>query len=126
MARRQRKRGHTTDWAQPNTATACQRLETVRAELNLIREQLGRLGSSEGEMSGDLLLLGKQVERLETELTQDVRDIDQALSGNGQVGMKVRLDRLEQAEKRRVRNSYLLWGAIVAAVVNAVVAWLAR
>lgn len=54
-----------------------------------------------------------RVEVLVSSTDEKLDQVLHALHGNGEPGMKVRVDRLEQAEKRRAK---VIWAAITSAV----------
>jgi hypothetical protein len=56
-------------------------------------------------------------------LADVVKKIDETINGNGNPGMKVRLDRLEQIEDGRRWNLRTIWGALVAILVGWAFKW---
>jgi hypothetical protein len=50
--------------------------------------------------------------------------LDEAIRGNGEPGIKLRLDRLEQDAKRQSKLIWLIIGAVVTSVTSGLVAWL--
>jgi len=61
------------------------------------------------------------LERLEEHAQQDRVDftrINESLHGNGKPGMNLRLDRLEQTEKRRGKQIWVIFTALVGGVVS--------
>ncbi len=51
--------------------------------------------------------------------------LDEAIRGNGEVGIKVRLDRLEQNGKQHSKLIWLIVGSLVTASGSALIAWIA-
>lgn len=49
--------------------------------------------------------------------------LDEAIRGNGEPGINVRLDRLEQDAKRQSRLIWMLLSAVATAVASGVIAW---
>jgi hypothetical protein len=52
--------------------------------------------------------------------------LDQAIRGNGKLGITVRLDRLEQDAKRKGKLIWLLVGAGITAATSGIVSWITR
>lgn len=53
-------------------------------------------------------------------IAEDCAEIKQCLKGNGQPGLVVRTDRLEQKEKTRSKFMWLLMSGVVMLLLNAV------
>lgn len=53
-------------------------------------------------------------------IAEDCAEIKQCLKGNGQPGLVVRTDRLEQKEKTRSRLMWLIVSGVVALILNAI------
>ena len=51
--------------------------------------------------------------------------LDEAIRGNGEPGIKVRLDRLEQNAKRQSKLIWLIVGSLATASGSALIAWIA-
>ena len=52
--------------------------------------------------------------------------LDEAIRGNGEPGIKMRLDRLEQDAKRQSKLIWLIIGAVVTSITSGLVAWITR
>jgi hypothetical protein len=50
--------------------------------------------------------------------------LDEAIRGNGKLGLLVRVDRLERDGRRQDKLIWLVTGALVTSVVGAIVAWI--
>ena len=62
----------------------------------------------------------KQFELIQTKLDH----LDEAIRGNGEPGIKMRLDRLEQDAKRQSKLIWLIVGAVVTSITSGLVAWI--
>ncbi|MCC7350212.1 MAG: hypothetical protein IT446_06550 [Phycisphaerales bacterium] len=60
------------------------------------------------------------------EIANRLEQIDQAIRGNGQPGIKIRLDRLERSAVIQSRLAWLIIGAGVAVAVSDVAAFVMR
>lgn len=60
------------------------------------------------------------------ELHRRLDRLDEAIRGNGQAGIKLRLDRLERSAKTQSRLAWLIIGAGIAAAASDVVAFVTR
>lgn len=52
--------------------------------------------------------------------------LDEAIRGNGKLGILIRLDRLEQDARRQGKLIWMILGAFATAAATGVVAWIAR
>lgn len=64
-------------------------------------------------------------EREFEEIHRKLDRLDEAIRGNGRVGITVRLDRLEQDAKRQAKLIWLIVGACITAAASGMVAWIA-
>jgi hypothetical protein len=59
------------------------------------------------------------------ELIQGKLDhLDEAIRGNGEPGIKMRLDRLEQDARRQSKLIWLIVGAVVTSITSGLAAWI--
>ena len=63
-------------------------------------------------------------EREFEEIHRKLDRLDEAIRGNGRLGIIVRLDRLEQDAKRQGRLIWLIVGACITAAASGLVAWI--
>jgi hypothetical protein len=96
----------------------------LRQELSALRRQVQKLARRDSALAAQVDVLRQQVQHLQQELRGDVHSIERLLRGNGQTGLTVRLDRVERSQRWRRQQGWLVWGAIAAALANAVAAWL--
>ena len=66
------------------------------------------------------LAFERQFEAIQTKLDR----LDEAIRGNGKLGLLVRVDRLERDGRRQDKLIWLVTGALVTSVVGAIVAWI--
>lgn len=66
------------------------------------------------------LAFERQFEAIHTKLDR----LDEAIRGNGKLGLLVRVDRLERDGRRQDKLIWLVTGALVTSVVGAIVAWI--
>lgn len=59
-------------------------------------------------------------------LAGEVKHISEMLNGNGQPGLKVRIDRLEQTEGNRKWGLRTIWAAVVSLVLAVAAEWVWR
>ena len=65
-----------------------------------------------------------QIDNKLTVIDDKVTKIDASLSGNEKPGLEIRLDCLEQTEKRRQWQIRGIWTAAIAAIISTLVSWL--
>lgn len=110
----------------PDVDPQADRLRQLHDDLTMLQQRLEALGQRESDRAGQLLVMRVHLRRLQAELRQDVKVLQRLLMGNGKPGIHLRVDRLEHHDRQRRRYFALLWGAIVAALANAVAAWFVR
>jgi uncharacterized protein YukE len=101
-------------------------MKDLRKELTNIRDKVEELGKQGVTIESQVHDLRQDVNGLQQEVRQDVRALQHVWLGNGRMGLRVRMDRLERMQRLRRRHYWLLWGAILAAIANAVAAWFVR
>ncbi len=58
-------------------------------------------------------------------LFQKLDRLDEAIRGNGKIGIMIRLDRLEQRARRQGKLIWLLLGAVATGLATALAMWIA-
>ncbi|MEX2118489.1 MAG: hypothetical protein WD847_02670 [Pirellulales bacterium] len=101
-------------------------MDQIREDLSLIRAKLEQMEQCDHALATHVEVLRSHVTRLEQELRGDIKHLESLFLGNGHAGLRLRIDRLERGANRRRKQAALLWGAIIAAVLNAAVSWLVR
>jgi len=88
----------------------------IRAEMATLREEFA-VFSTESRKSHELLRLELQHVRQQCEeMLSQIRSVDHFIHGNGNPGVKVVVDRLQQNDHRRSRREWL-FGSLVAALL---------
>ena len=88
-------------------------LHELRTAIDELRASMGSLVTS--------IAMDKVERQYQTAALQKLQT---DLIGNGDAGMIIRLDRLEQKQAARSKQFYILYGAILTLAVNALWRWL--
>ena len=77
---------------------------------------ISKLSDIQIDQSQQKVQIESVLERVD-EVKEDVKAINETINGNGEVGMKIELDRLKQSEKRRVWINRTLYTGLVSLVL---------